>query len=220
MRGVFITFDGTEGAGKSTLIREVASRLGLLAGPRRIVVTREPGGTQVAERIRAVILEEKMDPWTELFLYQAARAEHLAKVVLPALKQGKIVLCDRFTDSSLAYQAHARGLPWQEVARLNQAATRGIRPDLTVLLDIDPALGLKRAQVRTRFEKEGVAFQKKVRLGFLKARRSDPQRWLTLQALSGTPGELGQAVLLKIGEKRLLPKKSPKYMNPARKSRG
>ena len=187
MRGVFITFEGTEGAGKSTLIREVGARLGRLLGVRRVVVTREPGGTPVAERIRATILEEQMDPRTELFLYQAARAEHLAEVVLPALSQGKIVLCDRFTDSTLAYQAHARGLPWKEVAALNHAATRGISPDLTCLLDIDPAVGLKRAKVQTRFEAEGVAFQKKVRRGFLKARKQDPARWLTLKAMSGTP---------------------------------
>ena len=207
MRGVFITFEGTEGAGKSTLIRELNSRLTHRIGSRRVVMTREPGGAAVAERIRATILEEKMDPWTELFLYEAARAEHLAKVILPALRQGKIILCDRFTDSSLAYQAHARGLPWSTVADLNHIATQGITPDLTVFLDIDPAVGLKRAQVQTRFEKEGVAFQKKVRLGFIKARKSNPERWLTLKAMSGTPAELGEAVLQRLSEKRLLPSK-------------
>jgi dTMP kinase len=155
-----------------------------------------------------------MDPRTELFLYQAARAEHLAEVVLPALKQGKIVLCDRFTDSTLAYQAHARGLPWKEVAALNRAATRGLSPDLTCLLDIDPAVGLKRAKVKTRFEAEGVAFQKKVRQGFLKSRKADPARWLTLQAMSGTPEQLGEAVLKRLREKRLIPS------TQARKSRG
>ena len=174
MRGVLISFEGTEGAGKSTLIREVGSSLARLVGMRRVVVTREPGGTPVAERIRATLLEEQMDPRTELFLYQAARAEHLAEVLLPALKQGKFILCDRFTDSTLAYQAHARGLPWKEVASLNRAATQGLVPDLTVFLDIDPAVGLNRAQVKTRFEAEGVAFQKKVRQGFLKARRPPP----------------------------------------------
>lgn len=208
MRGVFITFEGTEGAGKSTLIREVGSRLARLEGARRVVITREPGGTPVAERIRATILEEQMDPWTELFLYQAARAEHLAEVVLPALRQGKFVLCDRFTDSTLAYQAHARGLPWKQVASLNQAATRGLAPDLTCLLDIDPAVGLKRAQVKTRFEAEGVAFQKKVRLGFLKARKTDPDRWLTLKAMSGTPEQLGEAVIQRLREKRLITRKA------------
>jgi dTMP kinase len=206
MRGVLITFEGTEGAGKSTLIREVGAQLTTLIGARRVVITREPGGVPVAERIRTTILEEgTMDAWTELFLYQAARAEHLAKVILPALSQGKIVLCDRFTDSSLAYQGHARGLPWKEVAALNHVATRGIKPNLTVFLDIDPAQGLKRASVRTRFEDEGVAFQIKVRQGFIKARKSDPARWLTLKAMSGSPSELGQNVLEKLRQKRLLP---------------
>jgi dTMP kinase len=205
MRGVFVTFEGTEGAGKSTLIFEVGSRLSRLLGRRRVVITREPGGVPVAERIRATILEEKMDPWTELFLYEAARAEHLAKVVLPALRQGKFILCDRFTDSSLAYQGHARGLPWKSVDQLNRTATQGLKPDLTVFLDIDPAVGLKRARIKTRFEKEGVHFQRKVREGFIKARRLDPKRWITLDAMSGTPTELGEAVMAKLRQKRLLP---------------
>ena len=193
--GILITFEGTEGAGKSTLIQEVGAQLTRLLGERRVVITREPGGTHVAERIRATILEEQMDPWTELFLYEAARAEHLAKTVRPALDNGQIVLCDRFTDSTLAYQAHARGLPWKEVHALNRTACRGIKPCLTVFLDIDPAVGLKRAKVQTRFEAEGVKFQKKVRLGFLKSRKEDPKRWLTLKAMSGTPEKLGGAVI-------------------------
>ena len=139
-----------------------------------------------------------MDPWTELFLYEAARAEHLAKTVSPALKLGQIVLCDRFTDSTLAYQAHARGLPWKEVKALNRAATRGLSPDLTVLLDIDPAVGLARAQVKTRFENEGLAFQKRVRLGFLKSRKEEPRRWMTIQAQKGTPAELASQVVAQI----------------------
>jgi dTMP kinase len=162
------------------------------------VVTREPGGTPVAERIRATILEHDMDPWTELFLYEAARAEHLARTVRPALSAGKIVLCDRFTDSTLAYQAHARGLPWKEVRALNQAATRGVRPHLTVWLDIDPAEGLRRARVRTRFEAEGVAFQAKVRQGFLKSQREEPKRWLKLKAMSDTPEAMADLVLARI----------------------
>jgi dTMP kinase len=203
-QGLFITFEGTEGAGKSTLINEVGAQLNRLLGVGQVVMTREPGGTPVAERIRATILEEQMDPWTELFLYEAARAEHLAKTVRPALEQGKIVLCDRFTDSSLAYQAHARGLPWKEVQSLNRAATRGTTPKLTVLLDIDPAVGLSRAQVQTRFEAEGVDFQKKVRQGFLKSRKQEPKRWLTLKAMSGTPEHLAGSVIERLIRSRLL----------------
>ncbi|MGK5082265.1 dTMP kinase [Bdellovibrionota bacterium FG-1] len=195
MKGILIAFEGTEGAGKSTLIHAVGAQLKRLRGSRNVVITREPGGTPVAEKIRTIILEHSMDPWTELFLYEAARAEHLAHTIRPAIQAGKIVLCDRFTDSTLAYQAFARGLPWKEVHALNQTATRGISPHLTVLLDIDPAVGLKRAKVRTRFEAEGVEFQKKVRRGFLKARRENPDRWLTLSAMSGTPEQLAEKVL-------------------------
>jgi dTMP kinase len=220
MRGKFITFEGTEGAGKSTLIREVAARLSKQVGTSGVVITREPGGVPVAERIRETLLEEEMDPWTELFLYEAARAEHLAKVVLPALKSGKFVLCDRFTDSTLAYQAHARGLPWKQVAELNRIATQGLKPDLTVLLDIDPAVGLKRARVKTRFEAEGVGFQKKVRRGFLKARQSDPRRWLTIDAMSGTPGELAQNVLEGMRTRRWIATKNPTTPSQRRPRRG
>src|SRR4051812_45636437 len=105
---MFVTFEGTEGAGKSTLLRAIA-RL-LKKNKRPFILTREPGGNKVAEKIRKLILGDAMDPWTELFLYEASRAEHVAATIRPALKQGKIVLCDRFADSSLAYQAHARGL--------------------------------------------------------------------------------------------------------------
>jgi dTMP kinase len=225
-RGILITFEGTEGAGKSTLIQSVSRSLGQLLGSTHpVVVTREPGGTPVAERIRGTILDEAMDPWTELFLYEAARAEHLAQTVRPALLKGQVVLCDRFTDSTLAYQSMARGLPWKEVSALNHTATRGIKPDLTVWLDIDPAVGLKRAKVRTRFEAEGVAFQTQVRRGFLKARRLEPKRWLTLQAMSGTPEELAAAVvarlvkskLLKTGEDRT--KRRPKKTKAAARSK-
>jgi dTMP kinase len=201
-RGRLITFEGTEGAGKSTLIREVWSRLSRELGAKGVVITREPGGVPVAERIRATILEERMSPWTELFLYEAARAEHLAEVILPALERGQFVLCDRFTDSTLAYQAHARGLPWARVVELNRVATRGLQPDLTVLLDIDPAVGLRRAKVKTRFEAEGVKFQKKVRDGFLKSRRLEPKRWLTIRAESGTPEELGTRVIAELRARR------------------
>jgi dTMP kinase len=184
--GLFITFEGTEGAGKSTLIRNLKAlieerKTGPLAG-REVLLTREPGGTKVAERIRSVILEESMDPWTEVFLYEAARAEHLATTLLPALERGAVVLCDRFTDSTLAYQAHARGLPWNTIKSLNRIATRGLTPAVTFHLDLDPALGLSRAREITRFEAEGVAFQAKVRAGFLKSRRESPNRWARLDA--------------------------------------
>jgi dTMP kinase len=187
-----MTFEGTEGAGKTTLIQAVATRL--RADGHEVITTREPGGSGVAEKIRALILENEMDAWTELFLYEAARAEHLACTVRPALERGAVVLCDRFTDSSLAYQAHARGLPWKDVQALNRFATRGLEPDLTVLLDIDPALGLARAREQTRFEAEGLAFQKKVRLGFLKSLKEKPRRWLRLKPGARDPEALAELV--------------------------
>lgn len=198
-KGFLVTFEGTEGAGKSTLIRalsELAAREG-----RAVTITREPGGSPVAEKIRALILGEAMDPFCELFLYEAARAEHLAKTLQPALKRGDLVFCDRFTDSSLAYQAHARGLPWDKVVALNKIATQGIKPNLTVLLDIDPAAGLARASDKNRFEDEGVEFQKKVRQGFLKAKRLEPKRWLVVKA-QGTPEELAAKVWREIKRRK------------------
>lgn len=197
--GLFITFEGTEGAGKSTLINVLAGELkrhfeaeGIQRG---VTVTREPGGSGVAEKIRGVILNEEMDPWCELFLYEAARAEHLARTVFPALERGDWVLCDRFTDSSLAYQSHARGLPWKEVKTLNRLATQNTKPNLTVLVDIDPATGLARARDKNRFEAEGIAFQTKVRQGFLKSKKEDPKRWFVLPAGDATPEENARKVL-------------------------
>lgn len=199
-QGLFITFEGTEGAGKSTLIAELAKLL--TAQGHSVVATREPGGTQVAEKIRGVILAEEMDPWTEAFLYEAARAEHLKKTIEPALKKNAIVLCDRFTDSTLAYQGMARGLDWKTLRALNKIATCGLTPKLTVFVDIDPAQGLKDAKDPNRFEAEGVAFQAKVRKGFLKIIREEPKRFLKIKARSGTPTEMAES-LLKLLRKRV-----------------
>jgi dTMP kinase len=147
-----------------------------------------------------------MSPWTELFLYEAARAEHLEHVILPALKAGVWVLCDRFTDSTLAYQGHARGLPWKDIQTLNHLATQGLEPDHVIWLDIDPALGLSQAKDPNKFEAQGVAFQKKVRAGFLKAMKENTkrvrsrrsQKWIRLPARSGTPEALATKVIGKI----------------------
>jgi len=192
--GLFVTFEGVEGAGKSTLIRSLSLQL-QSKFKVKITLTREPGGNLVAEKIREVILNQAMDPKTELFLYEAARAEHLVKTILPALCAGQIVLCDRYADSSLAYQAHARGLDWNLVKKLNALATDGLKPDLTVMLDIDPALGLARASDKNRFEAEGVLFQKKVRAGFLKASREEPKRWMVIPVREKTPDELATLIV-------------------------
>ncbi len=196
-RGVFITFEGTEGSGKSSLIE------GLAQYCKRHQIdhlkTREPGGSLVAEAIRQVLLKDfknqKMHPRTELFLYEAARIEHLEKVIKPALKAGKIVFCDRFTDSTLAYQAQARGLNWKMVENLNKSATEGIKPHLTLLLKLDPKIGLLRASAPNRFEREGVVFQNKVLKGFLRSAKADPRRWRILDVSQTTKKELLAATI-------------------------
>ncbi len=178
----------------------------LTAAGVEVTLTREPGGVPVAEKIRKVILENSMSPWTELFLYEAARAEHLDAVILPALKRGGWVLCDRFTDSSLAYQAQARGLPWKKVETLNQLATQGLEPDLVVWLDIDPAKGLQAAQDPNRFEAEGVAFQSRVRSGFARAMKRRPRHWIQLQA-HAMPAEDMAEQLVALLQKRFRPRR-------------
>ncbi len=198
-RGLFISFEGTEGSGKSTLIRKITTLLEQEG--YKITQTREPGGNELAEKIRTILLEMPMHPMTELLLYEAARTEHLIKTIQPALNRNEWVLCDRFTDSTLAYQAHARGLPWSQVKTLNRMATFGLRPDLTVFLDIDPRIGLERAQNPNRFEAEGIEFQKRVRSGFLKARAEAPKRWMTLKTGDKTPDQLARLILKQINKR-------------------
>ena len=143
--GLFITFEGPEGAGKTTVISKLYDRL--KAEGRQVVLTREPGGIRIAEKIRTVILDTdniEMDAKTEALLYAAARRQHLVEKVIPALNNGAIVLCDRFIDSSLAYQGYARGLGIDEVLKINQFAIGNTMPDLTVFFDINPAEGLSR----------------------------------------------------------------------------
>lgn len=197
---LFITLEGPEGSGKSTLalaLAEALSRrfaqLGLPS--QKIVHTREPGGSKVAEQIRSLILSNPMDAWTELFLYEAARAEHLAQNVRPQLREGAWVICDRYTDSTLAYQSAARGLDWKTVRRLNAMATQGLKPDLTLLLDTDPAKSLKFVRDPNRFEAEGIAFHQKVRKGFLKIAREEPRRFLVMKARSASPEVMAERVL-------------------------
>jgi len=198
-RGLFITFEGTEGAGKSSLMRALSKLL--KKNKIKHITTREPGGPPLSEKIRSLILKEKMTPVTEIFLYEAARSEHIAKTIKPALAKKMWVICDRFTDSTLAYQAHARGLPWKKVKMLNDYATQGLRPHLKVFIDIDPALGLKRAQEKNRFEKEGLHFQKKVKKGFLKSIRENKKKWVILKPKKDPPEVLAQKVFDAIKKK-------------------
>lgn len=198
-KGLFISIEGTEGSGKSTLIRTLKNILE--KSGNQVIVTREPGGTPLAEKIRNLILKNKMNPWTELLLYEGARSEHVQTKIAPALNVGKIVLCDRFTDSTLAYQSHARGLSWKKVSELNSFATQGIEPDLKIFLDLPPRIGLKRAKNPNRFEREGVRFQEKVRNGFIKAIRLSPQKWLRIETTGRSPVEIANEVEVTIKKK-------------------
>jgi dTMP kinase len=170
MGGVFITFEGGEGAGKSTQISLLADKL----RARELCVTtlREPGGTVVGDRVRDLLLDPAhtgLDPRAELLLYEASRAELVAQAIVPRVDAGDVVVCDRFTDSTLAYQGHGRGLDVDGVRALNDWATGGLVPDITILLDIDPVLGLARATGggADRLEAEDLAFHMRVRDGFL-----------------------------------------------------
>jgi len=159
------------------------------------MMTREPGGTPFAEKLRKILLKEIMHPWSELFLYEAARAEHFFKKIQPALKKHQIVLCDRFTDSTLAYQSTGRGLPWEKVKFLNQIATENTEPDFTIFLNTPPQLSLKKVQSPNRFEQEKLEFHQRVYQGFLKAQKENPQRWMILEAYYESPQEMAKKVL-------------------------
>lgn len=175
-KSLFLTFEGTDGVGKSTQIRLLANWL--RKNKFKVTLTREPGGGKLAEKIRKILLDPhlKMDNLTELFLYEAARVEHMARIVRPSLKLNKVVLCDRFTDATVAYQGAARGLSSSLIQTLNKIATGGVKPDLTLLLDLSPWLGLKNRRLPDRLEKEGVQFQERVRKGYLQAARKEPRR--------------------------------------------
>lgn len=171
-KGVFITFEGPEGAGKTTVIKELYTRL--KNEGKDVVLTREPGGIPISEKIRSIILDnehQEMDARTEALLYAAARRQHLVEKVIPALEAGSIVLCDRFVDSSLAYQGYARGLGIDEVFSINQFAIDGTMPDLTVFFDITPEEGLARIssndeREQNRLDNENIEFHKNVYEGY------------------------------------------------------
>ena len=184
MSGLFITFEGGEGCGKSTqidLLREVLEEQG-----QSVVITREPGGTPIAEAIREVLLNadhKGMCTESELLLYAAARAQHVQEKIRPALEAGQVVLCDRFADSTTAYQGAARGVNEALVEQLYQIATGGLKPDKTILIDLDPVTGLDRARIRgtaDRLESENLAFHQAVREGFLKIAAAEPERVVVL----------------------------------------
>lgn len=190
--GYFITFEGVEGCGKTTQIRLLADKL-QLAG-YDVLTTREPGGCPIADQIRGILLDAEncsMVPMAELLLYAAARAQHVSEVIAPAISRNAIVLCDRFTDATMAYQSYGRDISRHTVETLNTLACQSVKPDMTVLLDFDPENGLNRARKRIeecsgpkeeRFELEALTFHQNVRNGYLELARHEPGRFIVIDA--------------------------------------
>ncbi len=184
-RGVFITLEGGDGSGKSTLAQALAQLLRDSGYP--VLMTEEPGGTALGHRVREFLerqapgAQAPLEPAAELFLFEAARAQHVSEVIRPALQRGEVVLCDRFADSTLAYQGYGRGLDLEQVRACNLLATDGRQPDLTLLLDMPPAEGLARAgRAKDAIGREPLAFHRRVREGYLALARGEPERIVVL----------------------------------------
>jgi dTMP kinase len=202
---MFITLEGIEGSGKTTQIRQIVDFLNQNGRP--CVVTREPGGTQIGKKIRSILLDSAscaMDPRTELLLYMADRIQHLQELVYPAMREGKTVVCDRFFDATVVYQGYARGLDVEWIKTLHRIILNNIRPDLTLLLDLAPEIGLSRAWEavhsgdrepgETRFEQEAISFHRKVREGYLALSLAEPERFSVIDA-SQTPEKVQQDIM-------------------------
>lgn len=202
-KGFFITFEGTEGSGKTTQAALLVEHLTREGGD--VISTREPGGTDFGRGLREILLTnglQKISALAELFLYCADRAQHIQSLIGPALDEGKCVICDRFSDATIAYQGWGRGLDREEVKRICQTAGGGIIPDLTLLLDIDPQQGLARAIGRIkesnsredRFEKESLDFHRRVRSGYLSLAKAHADRFCVISA-EGSPQEVHRRVV-------------------------
>jgi len=182
--GLFITFEGGEGCGKSTQSRLLLKKLEQRNIPA--VLTHEPGGTALGNELRKALKRKggaPISPQAELFLLAASRAQLVTEVIRPALKEGKVVLCDRFTHSTMAYQGYGRGLDFTAIQMVNNMATRYLNPDLIILLDISPEQGLARKQsLKDRFELEDLSFHRRVREGYVKIAAAEPDRWLVIDA--------------------------------------
>ena len=199
MRGVLITFEGVEGSGKTTQM----ARLGrwLRTRGHRVELTREPDGTALGVGVRR-LFERAPQPLTEVFLFLAARHQHVTEKIRPWLDRGRVVLCDRYADATVAYQGYGRGVDPDLIRELNARATSGVMPDLTLLFDLDPAAGLKRTRARgrrlDRFEREKLAFHRRVRHGYLEIRRAEPKRVRLICA--GEPPDVVEAEVRAIVE--------------------
>lgn len=201
----FITFEGVEGVGKSTQCGSLAQKLQNTL-KKNVVQTREPGGTELGEALREVLLNPEVPSMTEmseLLLMFAARAEHLARVIKPALANGNIVLCDRFTDASFAYQGGGRGVDPKQIEKLEKLVQGSFTPDLTLLLDMDVELGLARAAARSdkdRFEKEKAQFFQRVRAAYVHRAQAEPRRFLVIDAAREAT-EISEEIYLAVCEK-------------------
>ena len=204
MNGLFITFEGIEGSGKSTLLYNVAAAL--RRSGHDPLMTREPGGTSLGVALRKVLLNpdmEKIGSMAELMLFAADRAQHVSEVILPALEDRQIVLCDRYSDATVAYQGHGRGIPLDAIAAVDKQVRSGAIPHLTVLLDLPVETGLTRARTRndeardsseSRIDEEEMAFHQRVREGYLMLAGNEPERFLVLDALE-KPDRLAELVM-------------------------
>ncbi len=208
--GLFITFEGPEGGGKTTQLALLADFLRRQGYTVRC--TREPGGTPIGDQIRAVLSDlanQAMHPRTEILLFQASRAQLVAEVIRPALAQGEVVLCDRYADSTLAYQGYGHGYDLDELRRLIHFATGGLQPHLTLLLDLDPEIGLQRrarAGNWNRLDAYDLAFHRRVRQGYLALADGDPRRWVRIDA--ARPPDQVQAAI-RVAVQRLLSPAAP-----------
>lgn len=198
MKGLFITIEGGDGSGKSTQI-DLLTKYFKEHG-REVLLTREPGGTVISEKVREIILDKdhmEMDDMTEALLYAASRAQHTAEFILPNIKKGSIVICDRYVDSSVVYQGHARGLGIDDVETINAYATQGTKPDLTILLDLPPEVGLarkKNQRALDRLELASDSFHVKVNEGYKILAKRHPERILCLDATQSIETIHGQIV--------------------------
>jgi len=209
VKGIFITIEGPDGAGKTSVIKELIPML-VKTVQQEIVATREPGGSRIAEEIRELILNPEnteMDIRTEALLYAAGRRQHLIEKIIPALEAGKVVICDRFVDSSLAYQGVARGIGVSEVAKINQFATENLSPDVTLYLDIEAHLGLERINQNKenrqfdRLDQETLEFHEKVRSAYLDIAKEQSERVVQIDAsqeLEKVVEECYQTIIKKI----------------------
>lgn len=178
---MFITFEGPDGSGKSTAVVAIAERL--REHGYSVLTTREPGAGHLGQHIRSILLEgQEVDRKAELLLFLADRANHVASIIRPALEAGTIVLCDRFTDSSLVYQGYAQGLDQRFIRAANDFATGGLVPEMTILFDLEPSLGLARITRGDRMDSMPLEFHQRVRVGFLREAHAEPRRWIVVDA--------------------------------------